>query len=136
MFIFFLAWVSENQLELQQLGELKNLKTIYAPFDTSFLLDHVAAIHIKLSDSAVAINLAYSIQLLGRITVAFISIVTALFLIAISFSKAGAAHYCKMDINITFTTWAFFNAINVIAVVWITSSTCDEVSSNILCVKF
>lgn len=107
--------------------ETKQPKDSTILLDPLHILDEVAAIHIKLSDAAQQISFMFSFQLLLRITVAFVSIVIALFLIAISFSKAGAVQDYEMEINITFTIWAFFNAFNVVMVVWVTSSTCEEV---------
>lgn len=96
--------------------------------DPTFIVNQAAIIYIKLRDTAILINHSFSLQLLLRITIAFISIVTSLFLIAIRFSKANVSEEAQTNINIMFTTWAFFNALNVTGSIWITSATCNEVS--------
>lgn len=98
--------------------------------DPVFIVDQVAALHIKLTDTAHMINYAFCVQQLLRITVAFISIVTALFLVAINFNKSSDKNENRSQVDYFFTFWAFSNACEVMAIVWITSETCEEVSKN------
>lgn len=100
--------------------------------DPVFIVDQVAALHIKLTDTAHMINYAFCVQQLLRITVAFISIVTALFLVAINFNQASTAKDDKSQLDYFFTFWAFSNACEVMAIVWITSETCEEVRERLL----
>lgn len=107
-------------------------KSMMAISDPVFIVDQVAALHIKLTDTAHLINYAFCVQQLLRITVAFISIVTALFLVAISFSKSSSSSATQKEdgkdtLDYFFTFWAFSNACEVMAIVWITSETCEEV---------
>ncbi|KAJ3665726.1 hypothetical protein Zmor_001207 [Zophobas morio] len=106
-------------------------KSMMAISDPVFIVDQVAALHIKLTDTAHMINYAFCVQQLLRITVAFISIVTALFLVAINFNKSSSQKDDKAPLDYFFTFWAFSNACEVMAIVWITSETCEEVSENI-----
>lgn len=104
-------------------------KNVLGISDPTFIVNQAAIIYIKLRDTAILINHSFSLQLLLRITIAFISIVTSLFLIAIRFSKANVSEDSQTNINIMFTTWAFFNALDVAGSIWITSATCNEVST-------
>lgn len=112
-------------------------KSMMAISDPVYIVDQVAALHIKLTDTAHMINYAFCVQQLLRITVAFISIVTALFLVAINFSKSSSAQKDdgKATLDYFFTFWAFSNACEVMAIVWITSETCEEVSVSINILK-
>lgn len=102
-------------------------KNVLGISDPTYIVNQAAIIYIKLRDTAILINHSFSLQLLLRITIAFISIVTSLFLIAIRFSKANVSEESQTSINVMFTTWAFFNALNVAGSIWITSATCNEV---------
>ncbi|XP_068902808.1 putative gustatory receptor 28a [Tenebrio molitor] len=104
-------------------------KSMMAISDPVFIVDQVAALHIKLTDTAHMINYAFCVQQLLRITVAFISIVTALFLVAINFNQASTAKDDKSQLDYFFTFWAFSNACEVMAIVWITSETCEEANT-------
>ncbi|XP_044267813.1 putative gustatory receptor 28a [Tribolium madens] len=102
-------------------------KSMLAISDPVFIVDQVAALHIKLTDTAHMINYAFCVQQLLRITVTFISIVTALFLVAINFNKSSSENKSQLDYFFTF--WAFSNACEVMAIVWITSETCEEANT-------
>ncbi|RZB38675.1 7tm 7 domain containing protein, partial [Asbolus verrucosus] len=113
--------------EVLGLGD-KAPKSMMAISDPVFVVDQVAALHIKLTDTAHMINYAFCVQQLLRITVAFVSIVTALFLVAVNFSNTSAKKDdSKTQLDYFFTFWAFSNACEVMAIVWITSETCEEI---------
>lgn len=103
----------------------KNMpKRIMSISDPVFIIDQVATLHIKLTDTAHLVNDAFCVQQLLRITVTFVSIVTALFTIAMNFAAPNKG---DAELDLYFTFWAFSNAIEVVSIVWITSETCEEV---------
>lgn len=90
------------------------------------VIEKVANLHIKLSDTATLINAAFSVQLLFRITIAFINIVTALYTIGVNFSNPNN-DADSINVDISFTLWAVSSAFELMAIVWVTNSTCEEV---------
>lgn len=83
-----------------------------------------AALHVKLIDTAVLINHAYSLQLLLLITICFVGTVPALFLIAVNFTKHANEH-TKLDI--LFTLWVFSSLVAIVILVCTTNFLCEKV---------
>ncbi|XP_064213168.1 putative gustatory receptor 28a [Tribolium castaneum] len=125
------GWTDVSNVKRKSKEISKLPKSMLAISDPVFIVDQVAALHIKLTDTAHMINYAFCVQQLLRITVAFISIVTALFLVAINFNKSSSEENegKTTQLDYFFTFWAFSNACEVMAIVWITSETCEEANT-------
>lgn len=126
-------WVDDNikiidkpQSLLKPIGYMNK----EAVSDPVLVVDNVAALHIKLTDVATWVNVAFNVQLLLRITIAFVSIVTALFVIGVNFVKNNNDHE-KLNLNLMFTSWAFSGAIEVWLIVWVTCKVVEEVCDNL-----
>ncbi|XP_031343124.1 putative gustatory receptor 28a [Photinus pyralis] len=103
-------------------GILKSAETISNPIS---VVEKVVTIHLKLSDAANLINTSFSVQLLFRITIAFTSIVAALYTIGVNFSSTEDEQE-TLDVDVQFTAWAASSAFELFLIVWIASSTCEE----------
>lgn len=103
------------------------LKSIETIADSILVIERVANLHVKLSDAATLVNTSFAVQLLFRITIAFINIVTALYMVGVNFSSPDAVEALKTNVNYVFTAWAGSSAIELLVVVWVTSATCEEV---------
>nr|CAL23154.2 gustatory receptor candidate 21 [Tribolium castaneum] len=127
------GWTDVSNVKRKSKEISKLPKSMLAISDPVFIVDQVAALHIKLTDTAHMINYAFCVQQLLRITVAFISIVTALFLVAINFNKSSSEENegKTTQLDYFFTFWAFSNACEVMAIVWITSETCEEIVAGV-----
>lgn len=102
----------------------KRLRNISDPI---YVVDTVVSLHIKLSDTAALINHAFGIQLLLLIAIAFVGTVCALFTMAINLAKSTLPKK-NIDWNVVFILWVIANSIEVFAIVFSTSSLCEEVS--------
>lgn len=98
------------------------------PFDPVVVVDNVASLHIKLTDVATRVNIVFRLQLLLRITIAFIGIVTALFVIGVNLMKKKNWDV-KDNVDVMFTTWALSGAIEIWMIVWVTCKVCEEVKT-------
>ncbi|KAL3280917.1 hypothetical protein HHI36_004144 [Cryptolaemus montrouzieri] len=120
------GWTEETITKLPEPMKNKEelAKKILSACDPVFIVDHIAALHIRLTDTAYLINKAFAIQLLIKVAITFVSIVSALYFIAIHFSKANHG-----DLDILFVVWATSNALEVLVTVHVTSQTCDEANN-------
>ncbi|KAK5646029.1 hypothetical protein RI129_004493 [Pyrocoelia pectoralis] len=123
----FLAWAIETNYDTDAIKVTKGiLKTVEMISDPISVIEKVVTIHIKLSDTASLINTSFSVQLLFRITIAFITIVTALYTIGVKFSSTEEDTGILEDVDAMFTVWAASSALELVLIVWVTNSTCEE----------
>lgn len=97
-------------------------KKISKALDPVFIVNYVAALHMKLTDCAHLINKAFALQQLLKLAITFVSIVSALYFIAIHFSNPELR-----SLDILFVMWALSNAMEAVGIVYVTSETCEEV---------
>lgn len=109
-------------------GNDKISKSFNAILDPIYVIDTVVSLHIKLSDTAVLINHAFAVQLLLLITIAFIGIVCALFSMAFNLGRNDATDD-GFEWNVLFIIWVSTNIVELLAVVFATSSLCEEVKN-------
>lgn len=83
-------------------------------------------LHIKLSQTAKLINKGYRVQLLMLILVCFLAVVCAFYLMGINFIST-TSNQKKLENNVTFLIWVATTTIALLAIVYSTSSLCDEV---------
>ncbi|KAK4879537.1 hypothetical protein RN001_007683 [Aquatica leii] len=121
------GWIKEynedtNDVSKVSRSSLKSFKILSNPI---LVIDKVVGLHIKLSDTAYLINTAFSVQLLFRITIAFVTIVTALYTIGVNFSNPGQDSN-TLKVDTMFTMWAVSSAIELFIIVHIANATCEE----------
>ncbi|XP_045472107.1 putative gustatory receptor 28a [Harmonia axyridis] len=89
--------------------------------DPTFVVNHIAALHVKLTDTAHVINKTFALQQLLKLAVTFVSIVSALYFIAIYFSNPE-----HRSLDVLFVLWALSNALETLGIVYVTSETSEE----------
>ena len=94
-------------------------------------VDNTAILHLKLTDAALLLNLAFCVQLLSLIIIAFVGIVISLFLLAADFAKTAID--IEEDMIVIFSLWTVTNILQLIGVVYVTCELTEEVSYSICC---
>ncbi|KAF5282786.1 hypothetical protein FQR65_LT02783 [Abscondita terminalis] len=121
------GWVKEVDEDATSISKISSgiLKSFKITSNPILVIDKVVALHIKLSDAAYLINAAFSVQLLFRITIAFVTIVTALYTIGVNLSSPEQESN-TLKVDTMFTMWAVSSAIELLIIVHIANSTCEE----------
>lgn len=111
---------------VKSIDEKNSIKTILEPL---FIVNTVAKLHIKLTETATIINHTFCVQILMLITICFVGTVCALFFMVINMTTNYGPE-SKLPLNIMFIIWVLSNTAELLAVVLATSGLCEEVILN------